>query len=420
MEQQRLKSFFGKTNFSKTSLGTLFLFLFFTSFAQYPSPGAEWKTVTHRGKDIYNNPCPQDSSGDEWWYSHKNLYQSGAQIGYVAVGYVGDLAHPGDEARMREIFNEGPHSCQNHYPDTGPLFTSPNCFIYSTADCLESFDSFDATSTTNAKEMRTPFRGIVGRVDKTGHMVWCKVLTMQDLQEVIEYQDHIYVIGTTVAAMNMPKTQFLSYNPTSGASANTFDISASPAISYTQNGVPHMYVAKLDLDGQVIWQSIYGMVSYGSTSNDKASAWLSGSIGNDLIVNSKDGKIYAVGRSQTSVGSTFPVFVVKINPSTGYVEDKNVLPFPGVNSYGNSCGNAEGRSICEIDTSGNMAIGALADYLPTATDWHRGVVYSITPSLTLNPNWTSANPRHFIASGGTYSTTNLWELIFIPKRTKFW
>src|SRR5688572_3170014 len=81
-------------------------------------------------KEYYNqtetNPY---KSGDEWWYSHKNLDSSGIHIGYIAVGYVADVVYPndsvyaGDDTQMRNIYNEGTNSCQNHYTlSTGSLF----------------------------------------------------------------------------------------------------------------------------------------------------------------------------------------------------------------------------------------------------------------------------------------------------------
>jgi hypothetical protein len=82
------------------------VFLFINSATSQIPPTVEWKNVTYRDKDIYNNPVTRALSGDEWWYSHKNLYDNtNTQIGYVAAGYIAEIVHPGDEAQMRNVFN---------------------------------------------------------------------------------------------------------------------------------------------------------------------------------------------------------------------------------------------------------------------------------------------------------------------------
>ena len=60
----------------KTKFLILLVILFvYEMKGQTSPPPADWKAVTWREKNLMNvSGLSQALSGDEWWFSHKNLY----------------------------------------------------------------------------------------------------------------------------------------------------------------------------------------------------------------------------------------------------------------------------------------------------------------------------------------------------------
>jgi hypothetical protein len=415
MKQKLAKKYVKYKALIKMTLMLVLIFKNFNSLGQTQAPpGYDWKAVTFREKDLMNNPVlTQTTSGDEWWYSHKNLLDAnGNQIGYIAVGYIADFVKPGDETKMRNVFNEGTDSPFNLYALTGSLFTTNPGLRGS---CSEFYNVMNASATTDAAEDRTEFRGMVARLDMKGNMIWCRLPTISGdgLEEVVQGNDgYIYVIGTHLGAKNLnfsnnnANRSFLPYNKTNSSPANFFDTQQYSSISTGSS--PHMYIAKYDLDGVKQWEGLYGHTSF-SNPND---AWNAYSVGYDLIINS-NGSLYGVGRAPTSnsPSASHQLFVVKVDPSNGNLLSETLLPFPtSPNSYGQFCSYVEGRSICEIDANGNMAIGCKGDYPASNLDYQRGLVYSITPGLSLNSAWSANNPISIAAVNGAAKTSNIWEI----------
>ena len=389
----------------------------FTAFSQIV-PTVDWKNVSYESEGIQGTAITQEQSGDEWWYSHKNLIDpvTTKQNGYIAVGYLAYILNlPTDITAAKSIFNEGINSPYNDYP-------------LATISATTWDDCVDFVGPT---KRRTQFRGMVSRLDLKGNMMWCKQLTFIDLQEVIQVGNYIYVIGTHAGAKKMDKSAFIPYNNSVSSSTNFFDKSINP-ILIDSNGVQHMYVSKLDLNGNVIWEGIYG---YSDFSNIR-DAWNNISVGFDLIMNS-NGSLYAVGVTKNSMDpiEKSKTFVIKINPLNGQYLDKKLLPLPtNLNMVGVGCNGSDGRSITEIDSTTNMAIASVLSYYNATgtifTDWHRGGVYSIDQNLNLNTSW-STNPITFQAStnpldyqlpntsGNPYhQTTLVWELNYHQARNE--
>lgn len=406
-------NFFKQLKFTLQNKKTQFLCLAFVfSFAVMHSqaPGYDWKKTTYRDKDLMNNPgLSHANSGDEWWFSHTNLYDNnGNQIGYMAVGYIADLVHPGDynnnvNNNIRTVFNEGTDSPASFYPG-GNLFlngedlTPPVSIIGNHSYCGDFYNVMGSSATTNASEGITWHRGMLARLDMQGNMLWCRlpIISGDGLADVVQPagQDYVYVIGNHPGAKNMNFSSgktFLAYNPDAnnhiGNSPNNFN-----KITYTgldPVGHEHMYVAKYHIDGTKQWEAIYGNTDFSNPVN----AWNDESKGIDIIYHSDD-YLYAVG-SAISNGINH-VFIAKINPSNGYLVSKTILPLPSsLNFNGFPCTGAIARSICEI-SNGKMVVGG-SSYYPLLSqyvydDAERGVVYSIEQNLTLNSGWTT-NPQ---------------------------
>ncbi len=392
----------------------------------------DWKKVTWRDKDIQNNPgLIQQKSGDEWWYSHKNLIVGGKHVGYIAVGYLADLVKHGDEQKIINAFNEGPDSPFNKYPNSANFFVTPTFTTVfgseADKDCRDFYDVMAVTNTVNAAEERTEFRGMLARLDLQGNMLWCRLATTDGagLQEVYVDGTDIYVIGRHQGAMTMAlnsvtnsvtvvNKEFLGYNPTSQQTAtnNVFDVSIHTTIP-TNTATGHMYVGKYDIDGHKQWAFLYGTQDFTASPAD---AWTAESIGEDLLVHS-NGTLYAVGRAATSgTSQANNLFVAQITPSTGYLQNYSVYPIPTTTNFlGNSVKLVEGRAVCEY-TNGNLVIGCTAEFNTgtLSAAFIQGMVYSINQtSLTINPSWTP-NPIIFPQANGvssTYSNSAIWDIL---------
>jgi hypothetical protein len=343
------------------------------TLAQTP-PGYEFKTVTWRDKNILNvSGLSQAASGDEWWFSHKNAYDgNGKHIGYVAVGYIAEFVTPSDLTNMRAVFNEGSDSPHNDlYP------TSPGPFTFDPAngkeyegECYEFYDNMDRGPSTNGKEMRTAYRGIVALLDLTGKMVWCRVLSINGdgLQELVVDGNDIYVVGNHDGAKDMKfqngnaNRGFIIYNPNGSNSSHVFDRSSGAYPSIPVGGNTHMYVAKLDLmTGNIAWQGLYG---YPSFSGNEVNAWNSRSSGMDILINSgASGDLFATGTSRTSPSDPTQVFLVRIAKSTGYVISKNLFAIPTgaawESNHSKPIESMIGKTICQTSSSGSMVIGGV-------------------------------------------------------------
>lgn len=374
---KKIPQFFGIVLF-------LTLLLNLNIIAQTPAPAFEWKketwSKTVNGLNIWNE------SGENWWFSHKNLFNtSNQQIGYIACGYTGFLFdnNPSDENLIRNIFNEGINSCVNPYPATGPIGAA--------------YGVCQPTEFAPANKALSSVRGNVARLDLNGNMLWCVPLTFGDINEVIVVGNFIYAIGTHSGARNMAKSSFLKYNPDASNPNNTFDLS-DPSFS-GGCGSPLLgaktYVAKVDLNGNVIWENLYGELDYNVNST---SAWESGGYGSDMILHS-NGDLYCTSfHTYLSGGNPFlQGLVLRINPSNGYLVNKSLLPYPSItNTFGQTYKWTIPQTIAEIGTTGNMAVGCKGtfNYSQIGPDEYRALVYSLNPALGLNTTW-ATNPIDF-------------------------
>jgi hypothetical protein len=387
-----------------------FLFFAYTNFVNAQllySPAIEWTNVSWSDEDIYDNYQTQDNSGEDWWYSHKNAYNSaGQQVGYVSVGYTSlILRSEADFIKAQQVINEGPLSTYN------PI----NHDLISTGS--GTYINFDFSSPVNlqegcgdrdyAGEHRIGTRGNVALNDLNGNMLWCKALTIGEMGEVIQDGDFFYVVGTHDAARPYGiKTSFLPYNPTLVQPSNNFSLA-----NVTYSGkIRHLYVAKLDFNGNIIWEAIYGMPNYSLSAYESAK---SVSYGYDLI-KSSNGNIIATGYAQASTSDPFLPFVIEINPLNGYVLKQEQMPLiSNTNSYGFPNTGGEAHSIVEIANTGEYAIACVYAFhnLPTSIqydDYSRALVWLIDNNLQPSATW-SNNPIQFIGNSPTFNS-NIWEV----------
>ena len=172
----------------------------------------------------------RDAGGEDWWYGHCNLYDTGGNlIGFAAAGY-------------------------NTVPEWGAVDEN-GCFDH-TSDGWRS-DEFET-----AAHRKGSLRQWLARYDTNGNMIWCKSYLMGVFYGVIQGADgSIMAIGeastnrrSTIATTANPWP--IQYNPGLTASGDVSMLDCNTAGLGGMNIKP--CVLKTDLEGNVIWQNFYG------------------------------------------------------------------------------------------------------------------------------------------------------------------
>jgi hypothetical protein len=385
----------------KYLLSFLALIFVFTSKSQL-SPGIEWRKCTWSPRGLDGNPQTQQHSGEEWWYSLKNvLNAAGQHTAYVTSGYTGLVSTAATSLEAQQFYNEGPDSPYN------PIDTST--FNYTTLQegCLDR---------DYVGEHRTPVRGNIGLNTLNGDMIYCKPKTVGALEEVIQDpQDlnYAYVVGVHLGVKPYrDKVNFISYNPTATSPYDNFSISNLGVSNYS-NESGHLYIAKIEIiTGTVIWEGLYGYSDYFPS---PLNAYECKSYGYDII-KSSNGKLVATGFSQINKNVNSPEypFILEIDPTTGYLLKKTVLPLnmsallPISNTNTGFCNSGIGRSLTEIGSTGIYAI-ATAYYYDNTLNYERNnaFIWCVDQNLNLSNTWAN-NPIRLAGSGPFNS--NIWEI----------
>lgn len=370
--------------------------------AQY-IPAVEWRKITNSPRGLNGQLQTPEQSGEEWWYSHKNVYDaSGKHTSYVTVGYTSLVSTMETFVAAQELYNEGPDSPYN------PITNSAYDYSALPEGCSDR-DYYG--------EHRTPARGNIGLNTLAGDMIYCKPKTVGALEEVVQdptNTDYFYVVGAHLGVKPYRnKTNFIRYNPSVNSPTNYFSLSnlgVSPA--YT-NSVSHIYVAKIHIDGTVIWEGLYGAVDY---STSPIVAYESMSYGYDII-KSSNGNLIVTGVALTSNTLNAPGHpcLIEIEPTTGNVLKKTVLPnsgngiLPTTNRQSGYCAAGAGKSIVEIGTSGKYAVATTYYFGNTSSnDYCNAVVWNVDSDFNLTNTWIK-NPLQ-IAGVGPYFNSNIWEV----------
>ena len=395
-----ISKFIGKTPVTNLLLFFLFAFCFITK-AQM-SPGIEWQKCTFSPRGLDGQFQTQQHSGEEWWYSHKNvLNAAGQHTAYVTSGYTGLVSTAATSVAAEQMYNEGPDSPYN------PIDTTT--FNYSTQPegCVDR---------DYLGEHRTPVRGNIGLNTLNGDMIYCKPKTVGALEEVIQDPqnlDYAYVVGVHLGVRPYrDKVNFIPYNRTAANPNDYFSITRLGVSNYS-NESGHLYVAKVEIvTGIVIWEGLYGYPDYLPS---PLNTYECKSYGYDII-KSSNGNLIATGFAQINNGATAPEypFILEIDPATGNLLKKTVLPLNNNNvlplsnpSSGYSLSGI-GRSLTEIGSTGNYAIAAAYYFVNTNTDdKNNAFVWCVDQNLNPSNTW-ATNPVRF-AGNGPYNS-NIWEI----------
>lgn len=384
----------------------LFLFVSFSFFIHAQvAPGIEWRKCTWSPNGLNGQPQQQSQSGEEWWYSHKNLYDAtGTPTAFVTVGYTSLVSTLATYSNAELYYNEGPDS----------PFNPVNPVTYDYNALPEGCSDRDYLG-----EHRTIPRGNIGLNSLNGDMIFCKPKTVGALEEVVQdmqNREYVYVVGTHLGVKPYRnKTDFIPYNPTANSPTDYFSMSNLGVSNYT-NSVDHFYVAKIKIDGTIMWQGLYAAVDF---LNSPLKAYECKSYGYDIMIAS-NGNLVAVGlsRADDSRKKTFHPFVVEIDKNTGYLLNKTILPVES-NSITSAVPfdvrtsfSGEAHSVAEIGNSGKYVVATnyyFKDTYAVAKDDNNAFVWCLDKNLNVEPSW-AVNPKRFALNDTLKYNSNLWEL----------
>ncbi len=383
----------------------LFLLCFivlFTVNAQL-SPGIEWQKCTWSPGGLAGLQT-QQQSGEEWWYSHKNvLNANGQHTAYITCGYTNLVSTAATYTAAELMYNEGPESPYN------PI--TPATFDYT--QLPEGCSDRDYIG-----EHRTPSRGNVGLNDLQGNMIYCKPKTVGAIEEVIQDPhdlNYAYIVGVHLGIRPYKdKVNFISYNPTAANPDDNFSLTSLGVASSYTNECGHLYIAKVEIaTSKVIWQGLYGYADYSSS---PLIAFECKSYGYDII-KSTNGHLIATGFSQvTNIanGPGYP-FILELDPATGFLIKKVVLPLNGAelkpmsNITSGYCTAGIGHALEEILPTGDYAIATVYSFGNTGPeDENNAFIWSLDQNLNLSTNWQN-NPIQIPGVGPNYNS-NVWEI----------
>ena len=385
----------------RLSTFTLFVLISFSLVAQEP-PWPEWKAVDwapvkplNSGSIVPTVPQTQDESGEDWWYGHTNIYDANDKhIGYMAVGYATWI----EKEFITTI------DCQNHtLTDASDL---PNCRT------LEiDGRRFGVTRETMA------------RYDLSGKMIWCKAFNLGVFFNVIQTKnkDGFVAIGESSSATDMSKytvntnannVDWLKYNPTLNGPVNTFSACQGYDFDPDPNNVVkannHMNIIKVDNDGNVIWNHLYGSVDYNNV-DDGESAAANRSIG-EALVEGPYNNLRCVGSAQDKVNDPAEkrkVFIIDVDVTTGNMNWK--LPLYGTNGTHDAA-----RAIAISPTHNTYAVTGfwgLENATNPSTHSRAFVSYFYPTTIATNPIWTRFADEYDSFIGNQANATS-WSVDF--------
>ena len=189
---------------------------FFPAYPAYGSPS--------------NDPITEEASGEDWWYDHKNTYDgNGVQDGYICVGY---SQVPNYEYNERDYDTDACWSAE----------LSVEC-------CSDEID-LGTTDICNKASFQT-----MERFDLSGKRLWYKNFNQRFFSKVIQTSDNGFVaIGSTGSTLEFGSSSPIYYNP-DGMNWQQFTCT-TPNENFRQ-----VSIVKVDADGNVIWNYIYGITA---------------------------------------------------------------------------------------------------------------------------------------------------------------
>lgn len=294
---------------------------------QVDAPRPEFRRSDWMNK-IPNGPTiTRENSGEDWWYGHCNAYKNGEFIGYMGAGF----SRP-----------------EGYYPDGLP------------GDCMQY-----QNTPTSERDCQGAVYSTVGLIDKSGafkHFIKHINYAHEELFNVIQLTDGTFVTVGKANGTRDDNGNPMVYNPKIGQSAITFPNNF--VCNLDENDYPiesHLgFVIRFDIEGNIIWQYIYGKYEPLNSSNQELqNAYYSKSTAYDLMeVNENRIRIVGTDYSTGSGGyNNYTGYIMDIDLN-GNILNRYSLPNTRYN-YGSSL---LGIKKIESETEDKFVIGGSALY----------------------------------------------------------
>lgn len=208
----------------------------FIKFTFAQAPAIDWQyeywAPTNPGTGLTQT---QNQSGEDWFYYHKSSLDANLeQNGSICAGYSNFVNYYGPETA---------DGCYDR-----PVGTSYNC------------NDFESPGNKKGNVLSA-----MSLLDINGSTVWFKLCLEGWFYKVIQTSDGGYVgVGPTRATQDLSGNP-LYYNPnqTSGHVTDAFTVSGGSCTHGGASGNKRkIQLVKLDRNGNLVWQYIYGMVAY--------------------------------------------------------------------------------------------------------------------------------------------------------------
>lgn len=351
-----------------------FIFISFATFSQVV-PEVAWKQITwaYLNPDGTENETAEDS-GEDWWYSHIKVFKAGVHVGYMTTGYI--------RPPVNLITN--PSTTNDTYLNVSNsryLF-SPNMFLGDGEGDCEHLDTDPIR--------RGATVGNAAFSDIAGNVIWNYPYNSFDIQQALQINDNEFLlIGSTLSTTKFDDGgKPLIYNPDSCASttpfspANNTDLMSQDQPSITGNGIKHMYIAKIDASGKIIWEYIYGIRVY--TPGLENAAYNARSDGYDITA-TNDGNFIAVGMA-VAVSGEAENFLIKINSNGCLVIPPVSYSAEHTSTIGESANGSFSWGIASNNTGNYAVVGR--EYFPSIlVDYTRAFIFAVDNNLVKLSTW---------------------------------
>lgn len=382
-----------------------FIIIISNSFVsqQFDSPPIEWRSVDWAMRDINgNNVFDPETTGEDWWYKHINVYDQGKHIGYLAVGYATWVLTPDNLSDYNNFYSAG---C--YQTDASQVIAAENP---------------DLGQLEEVGHYKGGVKGLAAFYDLKGKIKWCFPYTIGDLQDAVQVNGGFVVVGVNFTSESLRSSNSLPYNKTPGNPADYFDNCIDfDNDSEIDNLNSKLYMMKIDMDGNVIWEGIYGTVDY----SDYNEAYEARSTGYGIA--KVDGGVVAVGETrevQTFLGAdnlTQSSYLVKVDDNGNKVSER-VIPadyagFKTSLDYGttyqvNSIATGiKSKSDTELLLYGlNVEVfqGALPPNTVNFQNHHRGYIRAIDENLNDVVSW-GTNPVFLESYDQVNKNSKIWD-----------
>ncbi|GIV28005.1 MAG: hypothetical protein KatS3mg027_1819 [Bacteroidia bacterium] len=318
----------------------IFCALQFNTFAQTNSPGIEWRELSWFPTKPNGQQQTQTESDEDWWYNHENIYNNGVHTGYVACGYSGFINH---------TIQNGCLNTSLHNPECTELETPGN--------------------------VKGSTYGTIGKLSLTGKLEWIKYYNEGELFTVKQTNDGGFIAVGYTKSTHDKNGNPIAYNPES-INSSQFFIPNTHCDEYFFNK-RHATVIKIDAQGDVIWNYLYGFVDY--ITDNGITAYKKNTKAFDIVETTIGYKVVGDAETNNNTGKAYTyVFDIDFN---GLYLGGNLF-FNNQNLGGTALGIAKNPN-----GNGYVITGKVDDYLGTPPYSQTYTIKAFVRMIESSNNW---------------------------------